>query len=399
MKKYLTLAAAGTLAAASFSAQAQVVVDGVLNATEIGAANTGKYVLLGKFTNPRGFGDWGLMSLYAANTATKVYFFVGGTVESSTNSSNSLQLYIDLPGTPGAPTTTPLPAPIVAPPSNGTSFAGMVAKMDIAPDFAIAVKGNGTGLGGSMGTIIPQAVVYTSATIATDQDLMPDLPNSGAATPIMSTSTAGVFAKLAGARMSYKNSPDGTLLTNPGNVAGAAYGAAGSYGWEIELDRTALGVTTPAALGVFALQNNAGGDYLSSDFIPQSPNPPTTNSGNLATASMVDFATISGVQRATFNVVAVLGTKGEELANVAVNIHPNPSMGQTTITYQVAERTSQVQVVLTDLMGRTVQVLESGEKAVGSQTVGLSTANVAAGTYLVRVQVGDKATTRKVVLL
>lgn len=393
MKKQFTLAAAALLAAGSLSAQAQIAVDGVITAAEIGAANTGKYVLLGKFTSPRGFGDWGLLSLYAANTNNKVYFFVAGTVE---NGNNSLQLFLDLPGVTGAASSpTALPAPVPA----STSFGGMVAKMDIAPDLALGLKGNGSGAGGSAGTITPQAVVYTSATVAVDGDLMPELPNSGAATTIAAT---GAFARLAGARMAYKNSTDGKILTNPGNVlpnTSATYGGAGSFGWEIELDRTAVGLTGLGAIGVFALQNNAGGDYLSSDFIPQSTNAPTANGGNLANANLVDFGTIAGSQRATFNLVTILGTKAADDASVAMSVFPNPASSSATVTYTVRNSAEQVNVVLTDLMGRQVRVLTNGLMRAGNQSVSLSTADVAAGTYLVRVQVGDKTATRKVVLL
>ena len=394
MKKLFTLAAASVLAAGTLSAQAQVAVDGVLNAAEIGAANSGRYVLVGKFTSPRGFGDWGLMSLYVANTANKVYFFVGGTVENG-GGNNSFQLFLDLPGVTGASAS---PVALPAPVGTGTSFAGMVAKMDIAPDLALAIKGNGTGTGGNAGTIVPQAVVYTSATAAVDRDLAPELPNSGAATPVAATATAAPFNRLAGARMAYRNTTDGKILTNPGNTApntGATYGAAGSFGWEIELDRTALGVTVPGAIGVFVLQNNGGGDFLSTDFIPQSTNPPA---GNLGSAGTVDFATIAGTQRATFNVVA-LGTKAADEASVAMNVYPNPAEGSATVAYNVAGRSEKVSIVLTDLVGRQVQVLENSLQSAGVKTTEVNTATVGAGTYLVRVQVGDKVAVRKVVLL
>lgn len=398
MKKFITLAAAGTMAAAGFNAHAQtspITLDGVLNATEIGAGNEGKYVLLGKYTNPRGFGDWGLLSLYAANTATKVYFFVAGTVQNNAGSSNSFQLFLDLPGVNGASAS---PTPLPAGTGGGTSFGGMVAKMDIAPDLGLAVKGNGSGVGGAAGTIVPEAVVYTSPTSATDVVLAPELPNSGAATPVVAAGAA--FARLLGARMAYKNTPTGDIVSNPGNTTpntAAAYGAAGSFGWEIELDRTALGVATNAAIGVFVLQNNGGGDYLSTDFIPQTSSPLTTNGGNLANASAVDFATIAGIQRATFNVVA-LGTKAADEASVALTVYPNPTSNEATVAYRVLTP-QPVRIVLTDLLGRQLRVLENGVKAAGIQTARLSTADVAAGTYLVRVQVGDKVATRKVVLL
>lgn len=398
MKKLITLAAAGTLAATAFNAQAQMTVDGVLNATEIGAANTGKYVLIGKYTNPRGFGDYGLLSLYAANTGNKIYFFVAGTVQNDASSSNSFQLFLDLPGVAGASASpTALPAG-----AGGTTFSGIAGiKLDIAPDMGLAIKGNGTGVGGNAGTIVPQAVIYTSATAAVDRDLAPELPNSGAAVTVAATSSATPFTRLAGARMAYRNSVDGKITTNPGNTipnTAATYGAAGSFGWEIELDRTALQVTAPGAIGVFVVQNNGGGDYLSTDFIPQTTSPVTTNGGNLANANAVDFATVAGLQRGTFNVVA-LGSRAADEASVAMNVYPNPASSQATVAYRVLDRAQNVNIVLTDLMGRQVRVLENSAKAAGTQTVSFNTSDVAAGSYLVRVQVGDKVATRKVVLL
>jgi hypothetical protein len=112
---------------------------------------------------------------------------------------------------------------------------------------------------------------------------------------------------------------------------------------------------------------------------------------------MVDFAAIAGVQRATFN--TVLGTKAIDEASVAMSVYPNPANDITTVSYRVLDRAEQVNIMLTDLVGRPVRELTNGIKAAGTQSVSLSTADVAAGTYLVRVQVGEKVATRKVVLL
>ncbi len=78
MKKIFTLAAAGSLAIATLSAQAQTItVDGVLGATEI---NSTGYQLVGRYTNNHSFGDAGLLSLYAAADTNNVYFFLAGTL-------------------------------------------------------------------------------------------------------------------------------------------------------------------------------------------------------------------------------------------------------------------------------------------------------------------------------
>lgn len=393
MKKLFTLAAVGAMAAASFQANAQMTVDGILNSTEIGAATAGKYVLVGKFTNPHGFGDYGFLSLYAANTATKLYFFVAGTVENNpSGSKNSFQLFIDRPGVTGASASpTALPAPTAG---VGTSFAGMTSKMDLAPDLALAIRGIGTA-----NQLQAEAISYASATSATDRVLTSTLADNGTAATVSSTGSAAPFAALANARMAYRAST--VLSTNPGynaTTTAATYGGAGSYGWEIEVDRTAMGLTTNGAVvNVFVLMNNDGGNYLSSDFIPQT----TTPNGNLAGAASVDFgsAAIAGTQSAAVTVATVTAIKAADKAAVAMQIYPNPAQGVATVSYNVGSHADNVNIALTDLLGREVQVLANGLQAAGMQSKTVSTANVAAGTYLVRVQVGDKVSTSKMVVL
>ena len=395
MKKIFTLAAAGAMALASAHANAQVVVDGQLTATELTGAN---YKLIGTFTNPRGFGDWGLLSLYAASTTNKVYFFVGGTVEAN---GNAFQLFLDLPGVTGA-----LASPAALPTASGsaTSFQNMAAKLDMAPDMALALKSSGT-----PNSFQIEAITYSSATMANDRIITTTAaPVMGTGTSVMlpATNTVGAYARLAGAVMAYRNSSDGKVLTNPGNTTpntGPAYGGAGSFGWEMELDRSAMGILggTPV-LTVFALQNNGDGGFLSSDFIPRNPSPlpaSFTNAPNLG--SNPDFALVPGRQAAGIQLTAnsVLGTTSAAEAAVALAVYPNPVSGSTTVAYNVGTRAEQVNLVLTDLLGRPVTVLASGLQAAGLQSQVVSTANVAAGTYLLRVQVGDKVATRKVVLL
>ncbi|MBG8551928.1 hypothetical protein [Hymenobacter guriensis] len=67
------------------------------------------------------------------------------------------------------------------------------------------------------------------------------------------------------------------LSTNPGT---ATQGGAGSTGLEISMRRASLGLPAAGgALEVYALQNNADGDFFSSDVIPQNP-APSTVAGN-----------------------------------------------------------------------------------------------------------------------
>ncbi|RYY18241.1 MAG: T9SS type A sorting domain-containing protein [Cytophagaceae bacterium] len=382
MKKTLTLLAAGALAATSLSAQAQVAVDGVLNTAEL---TTGNYVLIGKFTQTRGFGDAGLLSLYAASTATKVYLFLGGTVEAN---GNSLQIYLKTPASAGVPKGTALPGTGMS----GTSFDAMTAKMDMAVNTAIAIRYT-TGY-------VVEGATYTSATAGTAAVLTGTAnPGDGTVSTLAVNTAQPAFA---GARVAYKAATGGKLSANPGLTATTTdpnYGGVGSYGLEIEMDRTAAGLTGASALTLFAIQNNNTGGYLSSDFIPQS----STATGNLTTASAVDFSTIAGLQAATVNFTAAggttLGSRATDAAAMALSVFPNPVADNARIAYTVTEQASPVNIVLTDLLGRTLNVLENGVKPVGSQSAALSKAALPAGTYLVRVQVGEKVSTSKVVVL
>lgn len=401
MKKIFTLATAGVLAVGALNAQAQVTLDGQLTAAEVTAGN---YTLIGKYTNPRGFGDAGLLSLYAASTATKLYFFVGGTVE---NNTNAFQLFMDLPGAAGVPVGTALPAGPAT-----TSFEKFTAKLDLAADMALALRSESK----NSATYVIEGVAYTSATSVSAMNLTSTagtVMNTGTAQTLSAAATVGAFAKLAGTRVAYKVGGAGGIAANPGNTATtagtppvttypASYGGVGSYGWEIEIDRAAAGLTTGTpAVTIFVLQNSGDGGYPSSDFIPQTSAPLTTNNGNLADGAF-DFTALPGRQAATITLGAngtVLGTKAADEASVAMGVFPNPANGAATVAYNVGSRAENVNIVLTDLLGRPVRVLASGPESAGVQSKKVSTANVAAGTYLVRVQVGEKVATRKVVLL
>ena len=391
MKKAITLAAATALFAAGAlsSAQAQIVLDGRLTAAEITAGN---YRLIGKFTNPRGFGDAGLISLYAGSSATKMFFFVGGTVETN---GNAFQLYLDLPATPGVPVGTSLPGG-----SAGTSFQNVTAKLDLAADVALALRSDGPDFKIEGATYGGVAGAYT----ASSQNLNTGpVAGSGTPTTLAATLTTAGYARFAGARVAYRNTTaGGSVAANPGNTATpATYGGVGTTGWEIEINRASAGLTAGTSVTMFVIQNGGDGGYMSTDFIPQtsSPLPSTSNNGNLATGAF-DFTTLPDLQAATVTLGAVgLGTKSENEAAVAMTVFPNPSLGQTTVNYRVLASATPVAITVTDLMGRVVKNFDNGLQSAGTQNFTLNTTDLAAGTYLVKVQAGDKASTRKVVLL
>ncbi|MCC2545306.1 T9SS type A sorting domain-containing protein [Hymenobacter sp. BT175] len=379
MKKLFTLAAAGALAATSLTAQAQITMDGTIGATEIGAANTGRYVSLGRFTQPHpaGFGNWGLLQMFGANSSTKLYIALAGTLEKNTNG-NGFHVYMDLPNMTGIPQGTVQPA--IA--GSGTVFERGGAKFDMPVDMALGIEGDATGM-------LAQGVIYTSATAGVSQDFGPMLTTTGTPVTLSTATTAAPFNRFAGARMSYRDTPSGDITTNPGNTTG---GGAGSFGWEIELDRAALGLPSGASVVRLFGAYVSGSGYWSTDVIPEIPGRTT----NLEFDP--DFTALGGTQAATLNVVVLSNSKAAD-AVVAMSVFPNPASGGATVTYQVANKSQHVEVTLTDLMGRTVRTLQNGTQAAGFQNLKLDGSSVTAGTYLVKVQVGDMVATRKVTLL
>ena len=397
MKKILTLIAASSLAM-SAQAQAPVTIDGQITMAEIA---TGGYTLVGTYTGPRGFSpsatnQAGLLSLYAAADANNIYFFLAGTLQNDATPatiSNSFQILIGRPGVAGVPVGTPLPKPVAATaPAVNTSFQNFAPYLELPGDIGIGIKGNGTAAQYQV-----DGVVYTGGATPTANAAVLSGATGVAATGAVAAITAqtGTLTVFNGTQVAYRTST--SLNTNPGFATNGQTPPAN--GLEVAISRASASIPAAGgALRVFALQNNQDGGFVSTDFIPQS----ASNTANAGTNP--DFRTIAGTQAATVNIgagagVTVLGTKAADASALAVQVYPNPATSVATLEYNVGSRADNVSIMLTDLMGRNIQSLVNGLQAAGKQSTSVSTASVAAGTYLVRVQVGDKVSTRKVVLL
>ncbi|WP_151087757.1 T9SS type A sorting domain-containing protein [Hymenobacter baengnokdamensis] len=415
MKKLFTLAAAGSLAVASLSAQAQVItINGTLGATETsGAATAGKYVLLGQYPYAHNFGPWGLLSMYGANTASKVQIFLGGTLQAS--ATNSLQLYMHLPSGTGVPSGTALPGATQA---TSTSLDKFTAKLDQGAELAIALHSLNPTVATNPAYQIEAAAYYvmtpaagtTPAVYAAQDTVIAPITSTGTVVTVGRISTKSRFAGLSGARFSYM-APSGDITTNPGYTAPqtttvtsypvAGFGqTAGTTGWEMELDRTSLGLPTGnPSLSLFAVQNNGGGDYASGDFLPNAVASGANLGASGASPDFTNNTTFPGTQSATFALATVTLATRVSASSMNLGVYPNPVRGASTVTYEVADRATNVNIVLTDLMGRTVRTIENGLKPVGAQTASVDASSLAAGTYLMRVQVGDNVSTSKVSVL
>jgi hypothetical protein len=262
----------GTIAGTQSIRVNALTIDGRLDANEIGTGTQGLYQLVGEYTTPHpaGFGDYGLTKLYMANTATKLYLFVVGTLE---NNGNTFQLYFNVPGLTGVPRGTALPG---GNPNSGTSFEQMKAKLDLETDLGLALQGSTPGYAVQMAR-------YAGGVV--DQTSLPSLSTAGAPGTLNSTTVT----QFDGALVAYRNSPTGLLSGNPG-----------SYGWEMEIDRAALGVPASlanATIQAFLVQNNGNGNYLSSDMIPAIPGNGATN---LGVSTGLDFNLLPGRQALTY---------------------------------------------------------------------------------------------------
>jgi hypothetical protein len=383
MNKTLTLALITTLAGGALSARAQITLDGVINASEIGATG-GKYASLGAFTTPHvsnaGFGNAGLLRLYGANSATKLYIGMAGTIEAG---GNNFQLYMDLPSRTGVPVGTGLPAIAGATTVFGTFAGGSIGgtKLELEADAAIATTGN----------MDVQAAIYTATTgvaKSLGDGLSATATNNGQPSTIPPSSTTGVYSLFAGTRVAYlaPTTPGTDITSNPGNANG---GGAGSYGLEYEFNRSSLGLPSGASIVRVMAAYVSGDGFWSSDVIPEIPGNGNTNLGFAP-----DFTTLSGTQSAALNVV-VLSTRRADDAVVAMSVFPNPAQGESTVSYQVSGGGQAVAVRVTDLLGREVRTLFDGQQSAGFHELKVSGADLAAGIYLVKVRVGDKTATRR----
>ena len=400
MKKITTLALASALATTALSVRAQITLDGTITAAEIGTSGN-KYQSLGRFTTshtpvsggPTGFGNAGLLQMYGANSGTKLYIGLAGTIETG---GNNFQLYMDLPNKTGVPAGTALPAITSTttvlganadPTKAGNTIAG--TKLDLEADAIIAFTGQGN----------LQAAVYKSATSGVATSLATSVATDGTPTAVASTAATGDYALFANTRVAYKQSATG-LSGNPGNANG---GGDGSYALEYEFDRTALGLPSGASIvKVFAAYVSPDG-YWSSDIIPETAGGTqgTVTTGGLNNIGFApDFTNTTlfpGTQAASLNLVVLSSRKADD-AVVALSVFPNPSQGRSTVAYQVRDQAETVNVVITDLLGRRVQTLLNQRQNPGIKELQVDNGALAAGTYLVKVQVGDRTATRKLVL-
>ena len=158
-----------------------------------------------------------------------------------------------------------------------------------------------------------------------------------------------------------------------------------------------------AATGKFALATDRyfrsfgpGGGYIYSSMLIFQSNitPGYAWGGNLYQPSSTDYST--PMIRMILGDVASLP---EEISSSSsLNAYPNPANGETTISYSL-NKSGNVNIVITDMMGRTVKMMNQGNQVAGtSYNVNLNTSDLANGTYFYTLSVNGEKQTKKLVV-
>jgi PKD repeat protein len=109
-----------------------------------------------------------------------------------------------------------------------------------------------------------------------------------------------------------------------------------------------------------------------------------------------DFASNLYIDNIVVN--GALGVESQEISDLQLNIYPNPSSGEAININYVAQNEA-TEFVLRDMNGKLIasQVITATNTEVSTQLN--NTQNLPAGCYLLKVQTGDYATTKKIVVL
>ena len=366
MKRLFTLSAIGALALASFGAQAQFTVNGTLSPAEVGTG-PGKYQLVGNYTGAHNQADRGLKALYVGTTATTLNIMVVASAE--TADYNSLVFYLDTPNRTGIAANAQLPGSTNAG-NNGRESLRQRPTLDMPVDFAF--RCTTSPFLDANNAIYLSRVNYTMAPY--DEVGMGAGRKDGSLTTDMNDP---ILAKSA-----YQTSATGSVTANT------------TTGWEFEMPLAALGgATTGSDFKMMA----AFIDDLKSFNVDVLP---TIVGRTTALGIDPNFATIAGNQHYTYRVgTGVLASRAAVAEALGAVAYPNPVTGESQLTYTVANGAQAVSVEVYNALGQRVLNLLNADQKAGTYQVTLAPVNkLAAGNYLVKLQVGAQLTSRRVVV-
>ncbi|GAC1603591.1 MAG: hypothetical protein NVS3B25_32380 [Hymenobacter sp.] len=373
MKHFLTLAALAAFTAASLTATAQFTVDGKASAAEIGTG-LGKYQLAGTYTGNHLEADRGIQALYVGYTATTLNIMVVGSAESAattpTGGYRALVLYLNTPARPGAPAGTALPGG-----SDGQSPLKHKPTLDLPVDYGFRVSvGPASATANDVYFSNVSYVTGTSITAGTDTYI-------GQGSKTGAVATAAAATALPGTRYAYSNTASLTANTT-------------NSGLEIEIPLSALGtagtpIGTGTQLDLFATYTDGDGVFYS-ETIPQIAGRTT------ALGTNPNLFTIPGKHSIAFVLGSgVLATRLAAASTFDFNVYPNPAQAISTIAYAIPAGQTLVSLAVYNALGQRVRTLNSGPTA-GRQLLNLE--GLPAGSYLIKLQIGDVISSRKLVV-
>ncbi|GAB3844254.1 hypothetical protein GCM10028822_01350 [Hymenobacter terrigena] len=362
MKKLFTLSALATLGLGSLNAQAQFTVNGVLAPAEVGTG-VGKYQLLGTYAGTHSVNDRGLKAIYMGTTATTLNIMVVGSPEQTAYS--ALVLYLDAPNKTGIAAGTRLPGS-----SNTSSQLRHRPTLDMPVDYGFRITVSP--LNDANNAMYLSRVNYTTPGTTYPEVGMGTGPKNGVAVTDA--------ADPAAARTAYSTT--------------ASVAANSTTGWEFEIPLSAIGgAASGDVFRVMAAYLADNGDFYS-DVLPQVAGQ-TTDLGNDP-----NFSNIPRSQFYTYQVgTGLLASRAATAEALGLSAYPNPLTSASALSYTVAGGTQPVSVEVYNALGQRVLSLLNADQAAGAHTADLAPLQqLAAGSYLVKLQVGTQLTSRRVVV-
>lgn len=371
MKKLFTRAALAALSLSALSAQAQFTVNGTLAAAEIGTG-LGKYQLVNTYTGTHSVADRGLKALYMGATATTLNVFVQASTEQTSYS--AIVLFLDLPnGAAGYPAGTRLPGG-----DDNSSQLRMRPTLDQSVDVALRVTLSP--LAGGDVNCYHSILNYRGTPNATtgrypERYLGPTNKTGG------SFVISDPLSNIVGGSVAYQTTATGSVAANT------------ATGWELSIPFASLGAI-PAGSIVRAMvayvQDNT---EFTTDVMPQV--------AGRTTIFGIDpnFATIAGTQSVAYEVGTGVLSSRTQASALAASVFPNPMTAASQLGYTVPAGAQPVQVAAYNALGQQVAILLDETQATGPHRLALNgLRGLAAGHYLLRLQVGGAFSSQQVVV-
>lgn len=372
MKKTLTLQALGALLLASLGAHAQFTIDGTLSPSEVGTG-TGKYQLVGTYTNAHSVADRGLKAMYVGTTATTLNVMVVASPEQPNGVYTAMVFYLHAPNkTNGIPAGTKLPGVSV---QSGNNYSPLRQHptLDFQCDYGFRITTSP--FNDSNNAIYLSRVDYTSPPASFGYAEIGEGTNQKNGTLTFDASDAG------NVQTAYQTSATGSVAANT------------MTGWEFSIPLSTIGgAAAGSQLQFMAAYINDDSSFYS-DVLPQV-------SGQSAALGLdPNFVTIPGKQYYTYQMgQGVLATRSA-VGALATSAYPNPVAADSRLTYTVADA-APVNVTAYNALGQPVlQLLNNAVQATGEHTLSLAPLQgLAAGLYMLRVQAGSQLSTQRVVV-